>query len=257
MTTKTSSRAAATTVATATAAALAAGLLLTGCSIGSLAGPRKTASADTTVAEAIGSVDVSDARSGSIEVTPGSGPGVTVRRTVHYRGDAVPEPAQRVADGVLTLTNGSCGDRCSIDYRLEVPASATVRLDGSSGRVTVTGVAAAEVETSSGSVRVDRIAGPLKIRTSSGSIDAQNLGGAGADARSESGDVRLAFAKAPSSVAVETSSGEAQLKLPRAPYALDVSTTSGERDVTLPADPSAAARLAVRTTSGDIRISAV
>ncbi|AWZ09346.1 MULTISPECIES: DUF4097 family beta strand repeat-containing protein [unclassified Streptomyces] len=255
MTTKTSAR---TSTATAawTAAALAAGLLLTGCQIGSLTEQRKTVTADTEVTEAVRAVDVSDARSGSIEVTAGSGPGVVVRRTVRYRGDAVPEPAQRVADGVLTLTNGSCSGRCSIDYRLEVPATATVRLDGSSGRVTVSGVAAADVETSSGDVRADRIAGALKIRTSSGEITAEGLAGPGADARSGSGDVRLAFVKAPSSVAVETGSGEAWLSLPPAPYALDVSTASGERDITLPADPSATARLAVKTSSGDIRISA-
>ncbi|MBT2448202.1 DUF4097 family beta strand repeat protein [Streptomyces sp. ISL-43] len=254
MTTKSPSR---TAAAACTAAALAAGLLLTGCSFDSSGDRGKTASADTTVAEAVTAVDVSDARSGSIEVAAGTGPGVAVRRTVHYRGDAVPEPAQRVVDGVLILTNGGCSGRCSVDYQLEVPASATVRLDSSSGGITVAGVAAADVETSSGSVRADRIAGPLKVRTSSGAIAAENLAGAGVDARSDSGDVRLAFAKAPSSVAVETSSGNAQLKLPSAPYALDVSTTSGERDITLPTDPSATARLAVETTSGDIRISAV
>lgn len=208
------------------------------------------------MAGAVTAVDVSDAGSGSIEVVAGSGPGVTVRRTVHYRGDTVPEPAQRLSDGVLTLTNGNCSGRCSVDYRLEVPASATVTAGSSSGRVTVAGVAAATVRTSSGSVRADRIAGPLKVTTSSGSIAAEELAGPDADARSDSGDVRLAFAKTPSSVAVKTSSGDAKVKVPAAPYALDISTTSGEREITVPADPSATARLAVRTSSGDIAISA-
>lgn len=262
MTTKTSSRtttgATARTIRTAgyTAVVLAAGLLLSGCSLVSPRGPEKTVSADTAVTEAVTAVDVADARSGSIEVIAGSGPGVTVRRTVHYRGDTVPEPAQRVSGGVLSLTNGTCSGRCSIDYRLEVPASATVRLDSGSGRVTVAGVAAADVVTSSGAVRAERLAGPLKVRTSSGSVFADQLAGPDADARSESGDVRLAFAKAPASVAVRTSSGDAEVKVPPAPYALDVSTDSGERDVTLPADPSAAARLTLRTSSGDIRIAA-
>lgn len=256
MTTKTHPRG---TKATFTATAVAAGLLLTGCSFGSLVsrgGPEKTAKADTTVAEAVTAVDVSDSGSGSIEVVTGSGPGVVVRRTVRYHGDTVPEPAQRLSGGVLTLTDGDCSGRCSVDYRLEVPASATVRAGSSSGRVTVSGVAAADVTTSSGSVRADRIAGPLKIRTSSGSIAAEGLAGPGADARSSSGDVRLAFAKAPGSVAVETSSGDAEVKVPAAPYALDVSTASGERKITVPADPSATARVAVRTSSGDIVISA-
>ncbi|MCJ0871485.1 hypothetical protein [Streptomyces sp. AP-93] len=106
----------ATATARYTAAAVAAGLLLTGCSFGSLisgGGPAKTASADTRVAEAVTAVEVSDAGSGSVEVVAGSGPGVTVRRTVRCHADTVPEPAQRLAGGVLTLTNGDCSGRCS------------------------------------------------------------------------------------------------------------------------------------------------
>ncbi|MGW6687890.1 DUF4097 family beta strand repeat-containing protein [Streptomyces sp. NPDC054961] len=262
MTTKRTPRTA--TAATRTAvmgAALAAGLLLTGCSLGPAAGigggRHKTVNADATVTEAVTAVDVSDARSGTIEVTPGSGPGVTVHRTIRYRGGAEPVPAHQVSGGVLSFTNGDCSRRCSIDYRLEVPASATVRLESSSGDIRVTGVAAADVRTSSGSVGADRIAGPLKISTTSGSVTGKGLAGPSAEARSESGDVRLAFTKAPASVAVETSSGEARIKVPSAPYGIEASTDAGEREITLPADPSATARLSARTTSGDIRISAV
>ncbi|MEV7519721.1 DUF4097 family beta strand repeat-containing protein [Streptomyces sp. NPDC091371] len=242
------------------AVALGAGLLLAGCSFGDSfgGGPKKTATADATVTEPVTSVEVGDVRAGSIEVTPGTGPGVTVRRTVHYRGDTAPTPGQRVADGVLTFTSGCSGSStCYVDYRLEVPAAARVKLESSSGRITVTGVAAAEVAADSGQVTADRIAGPLKIRTSSGTITATGLTGPDADVRSDSGDTRLDFAKAPSSVRAETSSGSVTLKVPPAPYQLAVSTTSGSRDVTLPTDPAAPSRLSAKTTSGDVRISAV
>ncbi|MEU9300708.1 DUF4097 family beta strand repeat-containing protein [Streptomyces sp. NPDC048269] len=232
---------------------LGAGLLLAGCSFGD--GPRKTATADATVTEAVSAVEVSGARAGSIEVTPGSGPGVTVRRTVHYRGDTVPTPGQRVTSGVLTFSDG-CTATCFIDYRLEVPASATVKLESSGGRITVTGVAAAELRADSGEVRAERIAGPLKARTSSGGITASGLAGPTAEIRSDSGDAHLDFAQAPSSVLAETSSGDVTLKVPRAPYRLAVTTTSGARDVSLPADPSASSQLSAKTTSGDVRISA-
>ncbi|MFG2980679.1 DUF4097 domain-containing protein [Streptomyces sp. NPDC048258] len=233
--------------------ALGAGLLLAGCSFGD--GPRKTATADATVTEAVSAVEVTDARSGSIEVTPGSGPGVTVRRTVHYRGDTAPTPGQQVTSGVLTFSDG-CATTCSIDYRLEVPASATVKLESSSGRITVTGVAAAELRADSGAVRAERIAGPLKARTSSGAITASGLAGPTAEIRSDSGDTRLDFAQAPSSVLAETGSGDVTLRVPRAPYRLAVTTTSGARDISLPADPSAPAHLSAKTTSGDVRVSA-
>ncbi|MFE2288253.1 DUF4097 family beta strand repeat-containing protein [Streptomyces sp. NPDC059443] len=242
------------TAAASTAVALAAGLLLTGCSLS--IGPQKSASSDATVSEAVTAVAVPDARSGDIKVTVGSGPGVVVHRTVHYRGDTKPEPAQQVSGGVLTLTNGDCSNQCSVDYRLEVPASAKVELHSDSGDITVTGVAAAGLESSSGEVKADGIAGPLKIRTSSGEITAGNLSGQAVEARSDSGAVTLAFAKAPASVAVESTSGSAKLKVPSAPYRVDVSTDSGARKITIPTDPSAPSHLSAKTTSGDIQISA-
>ncbi|MFI8385199.1 DUF4097 family beta strand repeat-containing protein [Streptomyces sp. NPDC085540] len=240
-------------------AALGAGLLLAGCSFsgGALAdGPYKTAAADATVTEAVKEVKVTGARSGSIEVTPGVGPGVTVHRTVHYRGDTVPATGQKVTGGVLTFSN-SCSGNCYIDYRLEVPAGATVELESSSGAIAVTGVAGAEVEADSGTVTAAGISGPLKVRTSSGEITATGLTGPSAEIRSSSGNARLDFTKAPSSVLAETSSGDVTLKVPQAPYRIKVSTDSGDRDVTLADDASASSRISVETTSGDIHISAV
>ncbi|MFC9299101.1 DUF4097 domain-containing protein [Streptomyces sp. NPDC057011] len=235
-------------------AALGAGALLAGCSFGD--GPQKTASADATVTEAVSAVEVTGARAGSIEVVAGAGPGVGIRRTVHYRGDAVPTPGQRVTGGVLSFDNG-CSGSCYIDYRLEVPASATVRLESSSGRITVTGVAGADVQADSGAVTAERIAGPLKVRTSSGPITAGGLAGPSAHLRSDSGDTRVEFSRAPASVDAETSSGNVTLKVPSSAYRIEVSTTSGDREVTLPTDPAAPSHLSARTTSGDVRLSAV
>ncbi|MEV6729111.1 DUF4097 family beta strand repeat-containing protein [Streptomyces sp. NPDC051364] len=230
--------------------ALAAGLLLSGCTFEDT--EQKTATADATVAEAVTAVEVKDARRGSIEVTPGTGPGVTIHRTVHYRGDEAPKPAQRVSGGVLTFTEG-CSDACSIDYRLEVPASATVKLESSSGNVTVAGVAAADLASSSGDVKAEGIAGPLKVRTSSGSVTATGLAGPTADVRASSGDARLVFTKPPASATAETSSGDVTLTVPQAPYEITTATTSGNQD-TLPTTPKAPSHLSIHTTSGDIRI---
>ncbi|MEV7580892.1 DUF4097 family beta strand repeat-containing protein [Streptomyces erythrochromogenes] len=238
--------------ARAAAVALAAGVLMAGCSF--VDGPRRTARADTVVTEAVTAVEVTGTRAGSIEVTAAAGPGVTVRRTVHYRGDTAPVTGQQVSGGVLTFTDG-CSGNCSIDYRLEVPATAKVTLESDSGDITVTGVAAAEVEADSGDVRAEAVTGPLRISTSSGEITATGLTCPSAAVHSDSGDTRVEFAKAPSSVLAETTSGDVSLKVPAAPYRLSVDTTSGARDVTLPDDASAPARLSAKTTSGDVRIS--
>ncbi|WP_030303533.1 DUF4097 family beta strand repeat-containing protein [Streptomyces katrae] len=231
-------------------AALAAGLLLYGCSFEDT--EQRTATADATVAEAVTAVEVKDARRGSVEVTPGTGPGVTIRRTVHYRGDEAPKPAHHLSAGSLTLTD-DCPDSCFVDYRLEVPASATVRLESSSGRIAVTGVSAADLSSSSGEVTADGITGPLKVRTSSGSITATALTGPTAELHTSSGDARVAFAKPPASVTAKTSSGDVMLTVPQAPYEIRTVTTSGHQD-TLPTTSNAPSRLSIHTTSGDIRI---
>ncbi|MFD5513041.1 DUF4097 family beta strand repeat-containing protein [Streptomyces sp. NPDC127051] len=243
----TSSRIAHTAVAV-----LATGLLLSGCSLEDT--EQKAATADATVGEAVTAVEVKDARSGSIEVTPGTGPGVTVHRTVHYRGDTAPKPGQQVSGGVLTFTDG-CTDTCYIDYRLEVPASATVKLESSSGNVTVTGVAAADLASSSGDVKAEGIAGPLKVHTSSGSVTATGLDGPTAEVHASSGDARLTFTKPPTSVTAETSSGDVTLSVPQAPYRITTATGSGKQD-TLPSTPAATSHVSVQTSSGDIRIAA-
>ncbi|MET9297160.1 DUF4097 family beta strand repeat-containing protein [Streptomyces sp. NPDC003077] len=233
-------------------AALAAVLLAAGCSGSD--GDLKSATADATVQEAVTSVEVADARRGSIEVTTGNGPGVTIHRTVHYRDDAEPEPSQRVSGGVLTFVNG-CED-CYIDYELKVPASVKVKLGNSSGAITVTGVAGADVRTDSGAVRVERIGGPLKVETSSGSVTGSGLGGPSAEVRSDSGATALDFAKAPRTVSTDTGSGSTKLKVPGGPYKVEVTTSSGERDVKVPSDPAAGSTITAKASSGDVEISA-
>ncbi|MFD7629954.1 DUF4097 domain-containing protein [Streptomyces sp. NPDC059851] len=210
---------------------------------------------DAEVTEAVTAVEVPEARSGSVEVVPGTGPGVRIHRTVRYRG-AEPVPGRQLSQGRLVLTDG-CSVTCSTAWRLEVPATATVKLARSSGRITVTGVAAADLTSSSGDVRAEGVTGPLRVRTTSGSVTATGLTGTSADAVASSGDVRMEFAKGPGSVSAETGSGDVTLRLPAAPYRVEARTDSGRRDVSVSSDPAAPARLAARTSSGDIRISAV
>ncbi|GHI04062.1 hypothetical protein AQI88_07740 [Streptomyces cellostaticus] len=234
-------------------AALSVGLLLTGCSDAD--GGLKSTTADTTVKEAVTSIEVTGARRGSIDIKTGNGPGVTIHRTIHYRDSARPKPTEQVNDGVLTFTNGC--DNCYIDYELTVPTSAKVKLSNSSGRITVAGVAAADIQTSSGDVRAEEISGPLKVETSSGSITGSGLSGPSADVRSSSGTAHLDFRKAPRSVTTDTGSGSMTLKVPGGTYKVAVATTSGKREVKVPNDPSATATLTAKASSGDVEITAV
>ncbi|MBW5484623.1 DUF4097 family beta strand repeat-containing protein [Streptomyces bambusae] len=246
------SRAATARAATVSAAAVA--LLLSGCSLVFEGEWSKRTTADATVAEAVTAVEMTDGRSGDVEVVPGSGPGVRVQRTVRYRGDTAPRPTQQVRDGVLSFAAG-CAGNCRIDYRLEVPAGAKVKLRTSSGDIKVTGVAEADLYADSGAVRADAVAGPVRIRTSSGSITASALVGPTADIRTDSGDARVAFTTAPTSVTARASSGDVTLTVPPAgPYRVEASTDSGIRDITVPTAPTAPHTLKATTSSGDLHI---
>ncbi|MEU5424825.1 DUF4097 family beta strand repeat-containing protein [Streptomyces olivoreticuli] len=231
--------------------ALAAGLLLSGCSAGDSA--RKTATDDATVKGPVTSVEILGNRRGSVAITSGMGPGVTVHRTVHYGGSTKPEPTQDLSAGVLTF-HGGCGDNCFIDYELTVPATAHARIGASSGRITVRGVAGADIDTSSGEVTVAALTGPLAVRTHSGRITGTELSGPTATVTASSGPVHLSFAKRPASVAARTTSGDVELTVPDGTYHVETGTSSGSSEVGVRKDESADAKLSVRTSSGDVKI---
>lgn len=234
---------------------LVAVLLVAGCSVGGGFGAgTKTMTADATVTEAVTSVEVTDAASGSIRVSPGSGPGVGIHRTVHYRDGTPPSPGQRVSGGVLTFDKGC--ENCYIDYELTVPASAGVTLASASGDVDVRGVASADVRTASGRVTAESIAGGFSARTSSGDVTGGGLGGREVRVDTQSGATELGFASAPGSVTAQAVSGDVRVTVPAGRYRVEAATKSGQRRVDVPSDPGAGARIAVESLSGNVTVSA-
>lgn len=244
---------------------LLAVLGLSGCGFGVHFGDYKNElTSDTTVSGPVKVVDI-HADDGRLTIRPG-GPAVRIHRVVHYQ-DHTPHPGQRLDSGRLTFTR-DCS-RCSIDYELTVPASITVRARADSGRIDVTGVAAADASNDSGSVTVrsvkgavqvhsdsgrvtvDGVGGPLVLTTDSGSIHATRLAAAAVRARSDSGRVELAFAAAPTDVNATTGSSSLHVMVPGGPYNVDADTDTGGKHVAgVPHDPRSPRRLYLRTDSG-------
>ena len=82
------------------------------------------------------------------------------------------------------------GNYAYIDLKVRVPATFALDIDGSSGDADVRNVAALNFASSSGDLQVDRIAGPLVIKVSSGDVKGGDVGSV--DVRStSSGDIRL------------------------------------------------------------------
>jgi DUF4097 and DUF4098 domain-containing protein YvlB len=217
-------------------------------------------------------VDVSGG-SGDIKVHTGAGAGVTIVRTVHYN-TGHPHPSQVLQGGTLSFSSG-CGGHCSIDYELTVPASMRVTAHADSGDVDVDGVATADLKTSSGSISADNIkgdvtaqvdsgsmklsaiGGALNLSSDSGSINGTGLAGTVAQARVDSGDIRLDFTVIPTSVIAHADSGSLHLQAPMHPYTIMAHADSGSKHIEPGMSGTSANRLDLTADSGDITVDAI
>ena len=226
---------------------------------------------DAHVEGTINVVDV-NANDGHVNITTGSGSGVTVHRVVRYQDDK-PDPGQRLSDGTLTFTKGC--SRCDVEYDLTVPATVRVTAHSDSGRVTVTGVAGVSASSDSGAVTVRHVKGDVSAHSDSGSITVEDIGGkltsqtdSGAthattlrspsvQSSSDSGSLHVDFSVAPENVRLNSDSGSLTLTVPSGPYAIDAHTDSGGKDIVgVQANSAAPRRLSLHTDSGHIKVAA-
>lgn len=206
--------------------------------------------------------------SGNVTVVAARVDEAQITRTFHYNGDR-PTASHEVRDGVLVLTL-RCGNQCRVDYRVEVPASAKVTGESSSGDVTAEGVATVSVGAKSGNVRVSNVAGNVKVNTKSGDVRLASLGASvevtassggvsGKDLRGStvihgsSGNIDLELTRA-ADVRVDAHSGNVTLTVPPGAYRVQTSAKSGSVKVDVTTDPGAANLLNVTTRSGDITV---
>ncbi|MFJ3231037.1 DUF4097 family beta strand repeat-containing protein [Streptomyces sp. NPDC086787] len=195
-----------------------------------------------------------DNQNGGVEVrgTEG-GTKVSVHRHVSYRGDRPESPTYRVENGALVLAG--CGDRCSVDYTVDVPANLPVTGSTTNGDVELSAVGAVKVSTSNGSVTVDGSTGQVGLRTTNGDVEAKGLKGGGARAETTNGSVSIAPAAA-QNVWAKTTNGDVTVTAPTGPYRVSTRVDSGSRHISVPSDPSAAHTLDLTTSSGDITVRA-
>ncbi|RCG32580.1 hypothetical protein DQ384_03550 [Sphaerisporangium album] len=220
----------------AAGAVLGAGLLLTGCGLGNIAGPTKQAEQAYDVTGDVGVLRV-DSDSGAIVVTESRRSGVHVTETLHWKSTK-PATSHPVSGGTLRLEHKCEGDwGCDVDYKIEIPRGLDVRL-----------------ETGSGDITLRSLTGELQARTGSGVIDARDLGGGRAVAETGSGDVELRFATAPRNVEVDTGSGDGVVHVPQESYHVTLDTGSGSHTLELPNDAASPRRIIVRTGSGDAKV---
>jgi hypothetical protein len=259
--------------------ALAAGLLgLVLVAQGALTLLDLLAREDTTTTRPLGSVRslVVDSDSGTVVVR--AVPGAPQVRTELTRGLFGGSADVAVTGGrvqVRTDCPALGSVTCSARHEVRVPPGTRVQVRTGSGEVVLAGAAGtATLRTGSGSIEVESVGGgtldartgsgsiavrgarsdTVRLETGSGEIEAGGLTAPDITARTGSGSVDLEALAPPRTLTARTGSGEVNLLVPDVAYAVTADTGSGDEDIDVAQDPDARRRLTLQTGSGDVSV---
>ncbi|GAA1769084.1 DUF4097 family beta strand repeat-containing protein [Agromyces humatus] len=223
-------------------------LLLSGCA---LLQPPKTLSDDATIDEVVTAIEIDDTDGGVTVRGVEGATGISLERTIRYRGERTFEDTHSVEGDTLVL--GGCGRNCSVEYTLEGPAGLDVGGRTENGEVDLTLVHDVDVETSNGRIALDGVTGTIRAATSNGRIEGSGLEGGGIDVSTSNGaiDLRLEVAQ---EVEARTSNGSIDVAVPDGSYRVNHETSNGRIDIAIPTDPSGEFTLDLSTSNGSITV---
>jgi hypothetical protein len=211
---------------------------------------------------------------GQVQVASGPVSRVQVTETIMYDQQARPPAVlQSVSGGRLALSSRACASAdCNVDFRVTVPPGVTATVSTGGGRVTVSGTAGANLDSSGGPARATLIGGPLTVvtgggplalrgvagplhaDTGGGTLIAQDIAAATATVVTGGGPATVAFDAAPRSVSVSTDGGPVVLAVPGGPYAVTADSGGGPESLGIATDPAARPTLTVSSGGGPLRI---
>ncbi|MEU2714438.1 DUF4097 family beta strand repeat-containing protein [Streptomyces sp. NPDC007205] len=212
---------------------------------------QKTFEDDAKVSQKVTSVRL-DNRNGGVKVDASADASViSVHRKVNYRGDKPSGTSFRVENGVLTLSG--CGSGCGVDYLVSVPAGLPVTGGTSNGGLTLTDVGTVDVHTSNGGIAVNHATGAVKLRTSNGDVDVEDVKGGDIDTQTSNSEVTIQTAT-PQNIKARTTSGGLTVTAPPAKYRISANDSHGDEKVAFKNDPSGTYHLDLSTTNGDLTV---
>jgi hypothetical protein len=224
---------------------------------------RRTYEHSQTYPYAIRALEV-DLGSSSVTVAGGGPPGqVTVTQTLHWAVNKPQVKLDPVGDTFRVWVvcndgnNPFSGLDCGADIQVKVPSGVTVRTKSTSGSTDIRNVTGAvHAKTASGELNLRDLSGPISASASSGSIEGRGLWSPTVDADNRSGEIDLAFARAPVKVDARASSGSVSIKVPSGSrYRVRTNTASGGSEVARDIDDSTApGEISVHTASGHVEI---
>ena len=210
-----------------------------------------------------------------IQVTTGSGPGVTVSEAIAYgEGGGPPAVTASVSHGLLTLAAPDCGGplNCSVGFAVTVPRGIAVVAASGGGNIAVEGATTASLDSGGGAVIATGITKSLLVSSEGGPVSADGVaeavidsGGGGVRAIGVDGQLTAATGGAPLTVAgltgplyadtgggdvvaqgvnattatVLTAGGNVRVVFASAPDRVQVSTAGGGASLSVPGGPYA------------------
>jgi hypothetical protein len=175
---------------------------------------------------------------GSISITGGTGPGVSVAERLTY-SKTPPVTSRTVSDRMLTASY-TCPAQvvCAVSYVLRVPASVAV-----------------QVTTTAGAIRLADLSGRVTAKADAGLISATGLRGASVSLTNNVGAINAAFAAPPATIRAVTRVGAIKLRVPGSTaYRVSADARVGRASVSVRESASSTHAITASTDVGAIVI---
>jgi len=144
------------------------------------------------------------------------------------------------AQGEVKVVAHCAGHGCRLELEVEVPDAVAL-----------------SVAASGASVELQRLTGPVQVKTEDGSINAVRLRTDTVSATTLGGSVDLGFDRPPADVKADASDGSVHVQLPRtAAYAIDAAAAHGSTTLNAENDLGSQYRLRLRAANGSITVDA-
>ncbi|MGN9759231.1 DUF4097 family beta strand repeat-containing protein [Streptomyces sp. SD31] len=191
---------------------------------------------------------------GGVTLHAGRDSKVHVTATGDY-ADNPPKVSVSSSEKTTTVT-GSCGDDCSLNLEITLPAALAAEVSSDQGQITASDLTGRlALTTDAGAIDLTNPRGPLALHTGSGQIAVTDAKPSAFEARTGQGEVRATFATAPTTVDVTTDQGNVDLALPpHAGYYIQAQSKNGTPHITVPVDRDAKHTVTVRTDEGGVEI---
>ncbi|MFF1715527.1 DUF4097 family beta strand repeat-containing protein [Streptomyces sp. NPDC058268] len=159
-----------------------------------------------------------DTTAGDVRIVASNRSGLKVTEKITYSADK-PRTTHSARDGEVTLKDHDCrAGSCSVSYRIVAPE----RL-------------ASEISSGGGDITGSALTGNTVAKTNGG-------------------DVSLAFAKAPTDADAFSAGGDVNVALPAGRYAVQAQANGGDRKVGVKTDKGSVYKVKARSNGGDVTV---